>query len=448
MDRFPQELLRFIVEDVPYESLEPLRLVNRAFAAAAAPFLFEVIPLWISVRSLERLTAISEHPQLSQYPKQIIFSPLRFIDYESHALYRAKVKDWLEYQPASLSILSLTLAKHMSAYCSYIEAQRFLSSKALDVKILSRAFSLLSHVEILNVDYWDTAIGSAELIHAFGAFKAQDLLTCDCRQTLPVLIRALAASSLKIKVFKLGFDEDSSYSSITGNVGDYSAAESLAWPHPSTSKAVYSCPAKISTQALSTTFCVENLYICKNALSGVLELKIGEFSVEPDDVVNLTRTLVALRNLMECAPCLESVTLEEVSSQFHAELPIPSMGRVMPPRSKHIKNLTIRGYETSLAFLVGFFERHPTIVKVELHLVTITSTNWSTALTQLRTLDFTRLESFSLYFCGDEEWNLQVQDYILRKTDKDPIVEERAQAERFREQEIARQRRLASLVAE
>ena len=445
MDRFPQELLRFIVEDVPYESLEPLRLVNKAFAAAAAPFLFEVIPLWISVRSLERLTAISEHPQLSQYPKQIIFSPLRFIDYESDALYRAKVKDWLEYQPASLSILSLTLAKHMSAYRSYIEAQRFLSSKALDVKILSRAFSLLSHVETLHVDYWDTAIGSAELIHAFGAFKAQDLLTCDCCQTLPVLIRALAESSLKIKVFKLGFDQYSSYSKITGNVGDYSAAVSLAWPHPSTSKAGYS---KISTQALSTTFCVENFYICKNALSGVLELKIGEFSVEPDDVVNLTRTLVALRNLMECAACLESVTLEEVSSKFHAELSIPSMGRVMPPRSKHIKNLTIYGYETSLTFLVGFFERHPTIVKVDLYLVAITRYNWSTALTQLRTLDFTRLESFSLYYCDDEEWNLQVQDYILRKTDKDPIVEERERVERFREQEIARQRRLTSLVAE
>ncbi|KAF6239779.1 hypothetical protein HO173_002325 [Letharia columbiana] len=80
MDRLPQELLRFIVEDVAYESLEPLRLVNKALAAAAAPFLFEVIPLWIGVRSLERLTATSEHPQLSQYPKQIILSPMRFID--------------------------------------------------------------------------------------------------------------------------------------------------------------------------------------------------------------------------------------------------------------------------------------------------------------------------------------------------------------------------------
>ena len=55
MDRFPQELLRLIVEDVDYESLESLRLVNKAFAVVGAPFLFETIPVWIGLKSLERL---------------------------------------------------------------------------------------------------------------------------------------------------------------------------------------------------------------------------------------------------------------------------------------------------------------------------------------------------------------------------------------------------------
>lgn len=42
MDQLPQEILRFIIEDVEYKDLEPLRLVNKNFAAAAAVRIFGV----------------------------------------------------------------------------------------------------------------------------------------------------------------------------------------------------------------------------------------------------------------------------------------------------------------------------------------------------------------------------------------------------------------------
>lgn len=47
MNELPLELIRFIVEGVPAEDLENLRLVNKTLAAAAAPRLFEVISVWI-----------------------------------------------------------------------------------------------------------------------------------------------------------------------------------------------------------------------------------------------------------------------------------------------------------------------------------------------------------------------------------------------------------------
>lgn len=442
MDRFPQELIREIVEYVDYESLEPLRLVNKAFAAAAAPFLFEVIPLWIGVRSLERLTAISEHPQLSQYPKQIIFSPMRFIEYEADAHYRDNVKDWLEYQLASLSMHTLTMAKHMSAYRSYIEAQRVLSLEDTDVKILARAFSQLPRLESLHVDYWDTSIGSGELTHAFGAFKAEDLLSNDCQYTLPALIKALAASIVKVKVFKLGRDEDFSYNSILGCLGDYSAAATLARPRlPKTrefdSKAIYSYPTKISPQALSMTFCGENLETCQDALKDVRKFQVGEMNVRGgDDNASVSKILAALQILMQSAQRLETVALDEFSLDFLSDLR-PGLNSVLPLCGlSKIKKLSLGHYQTTVVYLSDFFRRHGcTIVKVHFDFVSITSGDWPTALVQLRNLPFPQLETFVLSYCDEEENDLQVQDYILRKTDENPIEALREQLEREREQE-------------
>lgn len=446
MDRIPQEIVRLIVEKVAYESLEPLRLVNKAFAAAAAPFLFEVIPLWISVRSLERLTAISEHSQLCQYPKRIVFSPIRFIEYNEPNLYKRKVKDWLEYQPASLSVHALALAKHTSAHRSYIEAQRLLALESLDVKIMSRAFSQLPHLEIVHVDYWDTAIGSNELIHAFGAFKAETLITCDCRYTLPTLIKALAASSANIRVFKLCNDEEFSYSSHSGSVADYTAAASLARPRLPPSMNTYSRPAKISAQALAKTFCDETFEICRNAFCGVRELEIGEMLLEQDDPVNLQKIVAALQQLMGFARCLETVTLGEIRGHPFLDLSKPAMDRVMPYHGlNHIKKLNVQHYDTTLTSLISFFRLHNnTIIEVDFHFVTITGSDWSTALVQLRTIHFPRLKVFMLNYCDDQEADLQVQDYILKETDEDPIVEDTLEREREQE-ETDRQRQQAAM---
>lgn len=442
MDRFPQELVRLVVEEVGYECLEPLRLVNKAFAAAAAPFLFEVIPVWIGVRSLERLTAISEHSQLCQYPKRIVSSPIRFIDYKDGNLYKKKVKKWLEYQPASLSVHALTLAKHMSAYRSYIEAQRALSLESLDVKILSRAFSKLPHLEILHVDFWDTAIGSGELTHAFGPFLAEPLLTNDCQHTLPTFIKALAASSAKIRVFKLGNDEEFSYSRHSGSVADFSAAASLARPLLPPSMAGLSCPGQFWAQALSKTFCDENLEICLDALGDVRELLVGEIRVGKEDPANLRRILASLHDLIRSSPCLETLTLDQISSFY---LLSPALGSVMPRHAlRNIKKLSVHDYETTVASLSDFFRQHNhTIVEVDFHFVTITGSDWSTALVQLRTMQFPQLKVFMLNYCDGQEADLQVQDYILKETEKDPIMEDTLERDRERD----RQHQQSALVA-
>lgn len=428
MDRLPQEILRLIAEEVAYESLEPLRLVNKAFAAAAAPFLFRSIPLWIGVRSLERLTAISEHPQLSQYPKEIFFSPFAFLIYENDIAYRDKVEGLLRQQHISASMCALTVAKHMSAHRSYTEMQRFLSLNALDFKILSKAFSQLPHLEALLIDLSEFTIGAAELINAFGVFNAEDLLTIDCLHTLDVLVKSLAASGIKIKVFELGADGDHLYSSISRSPKNRLTAASLVTPRLSTPRSEYSYPPGEISRALSKVFCAENMDICMSAFRGVRELKIGDIGDGPLYNVNLSKTVAALHSLMQCVGRLEVLSLGYLGADIlDPPFEKPTLDRVVPSHVLNgIRELNIDSYETSTVVLYDLFHRNRyTIVKVVFSSVTITGSHWLAALEHLRTLDFPRLEVFYLSFCFYVEEDLEVQDYILKKTNDDPREEAR-----------------------
>lgn len=416
-----------IAENVPYKDLEPLRLVNKAFAAAAAPFLFKIIPLWIGVRSLERLTAISEHPQLSRYPKEIFFSPLRFVKYENDILYRDKVVDLLRNQPISAGMRALIVAKHMSAYRSYMDMQRLLSSNALDVGFLSKAFSQLPRLEALRVDLSEFTVGAAELIHAFGVLNAEDLLTIDCRHTLQVLVKSLAASGIKIKVFELGaeVEADHPYSSFPRSGKDRLTAASLVRPRLSPYGRPDRYPAGEITGALSKVFCAENMDICTGAFRGVRELKTGHIGGEQIHNVNISKAVVALGRLMQCVGRLDILSLGLLGSHMQ-ELRFrkPTLHSVMPSHvCDHLRELNMDSYETTLVDLTEIFNRNRyTIVKVEFLFVTITGSDWSTALKHLRTLAFPRLDVFYLTYCDDVEEDLEVQHYIMKKTKDDPLV--------------------------
>jgi len=51
----PNEIMSLIVEHLPKDDLSQARHVGNVFAAVAAPRLFETIPLWLGLRSLQAL---------------------------------------------------------------------------------------------------------------------------------------------------------------------------------------------------------------------------------------------------------------------------------------------------------------------------------------------------------------------------------------------------------
>lgn len=72
MERLPQELLAFVIEYLSERDLAALRLVTWSLAATATPALFHTITLWFSIKSLKRLTRISEHPTLAQHVRALV----------------------------------------------------------------------------------------------------------------------------------------------------------------------------------------------------------------------------------------------------------------------------------------------------------------------------------------------------------------------------------------
>ena len=71
MYRLPRELLEIVVSSIgtgddyaSREDLKSLRLVTKTLTEIAAVPLFRTLPLWISLKSLQNLSDIADHPQL------------------------------------------------------------------------------------------------------------------------------------------------------------------------------------------------------------------------------------------------------------------------------------------------------------------------------------------------------------------------------------------------
>ncbi|CAI6336711.1 unnamed protein product [Periconia digitata] len=73
MEQLPLETLMGIGDWLPREDLQNFRLVNKAFAAAAAPLLFRQLVFHSSYASFNRVHNVAVHPVLRKYVKDIVW---------------------------------------------------------------------------------------------------------------------------------------------------------------------------------------------------------------------------------------------------------------------------------------------------------------------------------------------------------------------------------------
>jgi hypothetical protein len=408
MEKLPQEILHKIVECQSREDLHKIRFVNKSLSSAAAPFLFHTIPLWISLESLDALSHISEHPLLAGYVRKIVFSPLRFIEWREESALRASVRDALEYSPLSQNAHAISLGKYIASYKKYVWLQRYLASESLAVKMLSRVFAKLPRFEILDVDSW-SSIASKRLFSDFGDHKGIAICTSDCEDTMLILFRALSSSSTRIKSFKLGHSEDFSDKDLHRNHRPLNDSNNS------------------NSGALIRTFREPDKLGCREVLSDLRNLEITDFD-SPIRVSLATRDKVsrAIREIIRYSFKMESIVIGGLEFDDFTDTPKPFFNDFVAPYDiSHLNTLKLGLCQSNLDDVVSFFQaRAEDIRHVEFYEVTITDADWSTVLARLRDTKFPKLEDFILTYCIDCIDGLCARDYIVRRTDVDPIQEE------------------------
>ena len=421
LEKFPRELLDDIVSTLPRQDLLRVRLVSKTFATAAASSLFQTVPVWLGLKSLERFKAVSEHPQLSLYVKEIVFSPLRFIDYGSVEQYLDQARDLANHRSSCEDSQILTSAGHIAAYERYIKEQRRLSSQGTDSKILINGMRRLPQLSSITVDCLNFNIGCLELMDAFGTLKAGLSLTYDCEHLLPLIFGAMVASKATIKNFKLGeheeFRQDPSQ-----RLGAKSSLLEPLNPAPSRGRVR---PRTISSEALFNTSYLADEPKGKKTLGNLRTLEISSIETNLDHGGELAETMTAIRQIIELSPNLERVTLGEISDKASGEMP-SLQGVFGSKRLRYLQKLDMHNFNSRIDDMIDFFRRHAaTLVEVRLGWMTLNG-DWSSLLVRLREVRFLQLKHFILNDCDDNEVDLEVQDYILCKTEFDPLSEARA----------------------
>ena len=421
LEKSPPELLYDIVSVLPRQDLFVVRLVSKTLATAAASPLFQTIPVWLGLKSLEQFKAISEHPQLSKYVKEIVFSPLRFIDHGTVDQYLDQTRNLASHQTSQDELQALTSASHQAAYKSYIREQRRLCSQGIDSKILINGMRRLPQLSILTVDFLNFHIGCSELMNAFGTLKAGLLLTYDCEHLLPLIFGAMVASKATINTFKIGEHEEFRRDS-SQELDSCSLLGSLE-PAPNGERIR---PRTISSEALFNTFYLADEPKCRKALGNLHTLEISSIETNFDHGGELGETVTAMRQIIGLSPNLKKVTLGEISDKVSGKTP-SLMGVFGSAKLHRLQKLDLYNYESNTDDMVYFFRSHAaTLVEVRLSWMTLKDGSWSSLLAQLREIPFIHLEHFILNDCDDNEVDLEVQDYVLRKKDFNSIDELKA----------------------
>lgn len=416
----PNEVISLIIKHLTRDDLFQARHISKAFAAVAAPRLFETIPLWIGLRSLQILTELSEHPQLRQCVKKIVFSPLRFVDDEDEAMYLSRMKTTISLSTNSRSRYALLAIKHELAYRTFIEAQRRLTADGLDISILTHAFKQLPSFMDVDLDHANMLIGANLLRRELEFFDSSDILSLDSLYPLPVLFRALSTAKVWVERLKIRssptFSKAISRDATLVTRDNNGSRSTRQYPRPTTSEAL--------VKALSTG---DTYGYVRNALSRLRSLNIQDVGWDWDNEEATQQIRTIVRQMLSPIGSLECVMIGQIgSSEYEEQLSIEDLFYYYGQWA--LVRLDLSGLTTTQHILVGFLRgQGSTLESIEFWGITLTDTTWSATLANLRLCGFLALKTFILKECYDLEtqhgyfvWPMAVLDYVLRKVDRNP----------------------------
>lgn len=431
MKYLPPEITEKIIDNVAkYDDylsrrdLRNLRLVNKHFSHFATPPLFQAVPFWLGLSSLEHLTLISEHPQISKHVTKLVFSPLRFVKWKDPYSYQSSVRSRFERDTFSHNVFSLSFGKHVAAYKGYVEAQDYLSKKSQDTKILLRALRHLPQLKNVTVVFRNEVIGAREIMSAFGLLNGNEV-TLDSEYTLPVLIEALSESDKKLDKFNLVCEESTSFELFCRSRSTFN------YNHEPRFKYVSEPPTNVTAKAFWNAFHGDGGTIRRKVITlmcRLREFKMSGLKIDSNDVVGFHQWSHALEPIVAFSHRLEELIIcPSVSGTLGGNDQRLHLSSILHTSSSfgHLQHLTLEHVESHESLLVELFTKCCcSLVYVLLLYVRITgSGSWSDVFRKARNAEFKALDDFVLLHCGETEGVVRAQNYLKRITDKNPIDE-------------------------
>ncbi|KAG8528579.1 uncharacterized protein KY384_006266 [Bacidia gigantensis] len=218
MEALPCELVDAIIDDVIWahpidrSALRNLRLVNKYFANATAPFLFRYLSVWIGVDSLRRLTDLSNTTEIAQYVQCINFSTLR-LDNVDHVdpvdglpePMRRGFRDYFPESKTSSGHLFELLDNREWPSEIYRDLDILYDTETgqkIGCEILRRAFRRLPNVIQVNLFLSSHAIGANDVKSVISSSDGKDYCW-DPEKTFPLLLQAIGDLPNPLRDFRL-----------------------------------------------------------------------------------------------------------------------------------------------------------------------------------------------------------------------------------------------------
>ena len=330
--------------------------------------LFKDIPLWLGIKSLQGITGLSQCPHLQGHVKHIVVSAVRFVEHQDEDAYLAKMKDQLELMIDFSSCSALRIGQHRAAYRAALEAQRYLTTDSLDLKILTRAFRRFPNLVKITYDPFNIVIGAREIIQNFGWLDAEHLLTCDDPHTLSTLLRALVESKVTISDFRFGFEEVFSSQNFAFGVSEHSCLDLPA-----------SRPKQITPRTINSAFSSpETQHSARIATKGIRTLEFSDIEAETsgEDVWILPSVI---KDIIKRIDNLESIDIGEIPSRaLYGTISLEDLLDIDSSYSlKHLKLAWL--YVVDYLEVVDFVHRHAeTLTTVGLRSVELTNGTYVT----------------------------------------------------------------------
>ncbi|KAG8530200.1 uncharacterized protein KY384_004700 [Bacidia gigantensis] len=408
MEQLPQELLRVIIDvlapdntNASREVLKTFQLVSKDCADAAAGVLFRQIPVWISRVSLENLKAVSEHPVISQHVREILFAPLRFVKGNIDELV-VKVLA----RRAHLEILQERCAKYRFGLLQYWRDQALLAQDGQDLQMVTQALQILPNMNSIRIG--PSLVGSADIGESLGAGTRRELSN-NGEYTLPLLFRAMANAGTCLQSFTLD------------NSAKYVRPGGLSWL-----PALESRLSGLSSSAVCKA--VDALGDKRSMVFGAVKsFQVPCFCTSKFSHEEIQNALSAVNELLAGCQNIDHFSLNVIHSGE-----VRTLTEVIPPempvRQSKLRTLDTGHMKASAMEIFSWIGLScQTLETVYLYFVLIRPPDdWSVVLNLFRTLEFDRLQSFRLFGCDGSETaavSVQVESYIKKLTDEDPIAQ-------------------------